>query len=44
MPAEFLHFQTFSGGFFVLGAGVITILALRALKSDDVASHAGSPT
>jgi hypothetical protein len=44
MSAEFLHFQPFGGSFFVLSAGVIAILALRALKSDDVASHDDSPT
>jgi hypothetical protein len=44
MPAEFLHFQALGSGLFVLGAGVIAVLALRALKSDDIARHAGSPT
>jgi hypothetical protein len=28
VPAEFLHFQALGGGFLVLGAGVIAILAL----------------
>jgi hypothetical protein len=41
VPAEFLHFQAFGSGFLILGAGVIAILALRALKRDDVARHTG---
>jgi hypothetical protein len=44
MPAEFLHFQALGGGLFILSAGVVTVLALRALKCDDVASHLISPT
>jgi hypothetical protein len=44
VPAELLHFQALSGGLLVLGAGVIAVLALRALKSDDVARHFASPT
>jgi len=35
LAAEFAHFQPFRRGLLVLGAGVISILALPALKGDD---------
>jgi hypothetical protein len=35
LAAELLHFKAFCRGFLVLGARIVPILALGALKSDD---------
>ena len=41
--AELAQFQPLRGSFLVLGRGVIAILALRALKSNDLARHLIAP-
>ena len=43
MRAELAQFQPLRGSFLVLGRGVIAILALRALKSNDLARHLIAP-
>jgi hypothetical protein len=44
VPAEFLHLQALGRGFLVLRPGIVPVLALGALKGDDVARHSCAPT
>jgi hypothetical protein len=44
VPAEFLQLQALGGGFLVLRPGIVPVLALGALKGNDVARHCCAPT
>src|SRR5271169_6705443 len=44
VPAEFFHLQALGRGLLVLGAGIVPVLALSALKRNDVARHSCAPT
>jgi hypothetical protein len=37
--AEFLKLQALRSGLFVLGRGIVPVLAFLTLESDDIASH-----
>jgi hypothetical protein len=37
--AELLEFQTLGRGLFVLGGGIVPVLAFLTLESDDIARH-----
>jgi hypothetical protein len=39
MPAKLLKLQALGRGLFVLGRGIIPVLAFLTLESDDIASH-----
>jgi hypothetical protein len=39
VPAKLLKLQAFGRGLFVLGRGIIPVLAFLTLESDNIASH-----
>jgi hypothetical protein len=39
VPAKLLHLEALRGGLLILGGGIVPVLALGALESNDVASH-----
>jgi hypothetical protein len=41
--AKLLHFKTLGGRLFVLGAGIVPVLAFLTLERDDFSRHRISP-